>query len=135
MNGNNMAIPAAATVEATNDATAPPSSDPDAAAPAAPRGWPSRRLPPNTRFFIMKSFNARDLKISMQRSLWATQPRNEGRLNEAFQTSQAVVLFCALPAYFCSVLLRYMSVADVFVIATKPRHSKFMMALGSYLIR
>ena len=49
--------------------------------------------------------------------------------------AQAVVLYCALPAYFCSVLLRYMSVADVFVIATKPRHSKFMMALGSYLIR
>ena len=48
--------------------------------------------------------------------------------------AQAVVLFCSLPAYFCSVLLRYMSVADVFVIATKPRHSKFMMALGSYLI-
>ena len=29
----------------------------------------------------------------MQRSLWATQPRNEGKLNEAFATSEAVVLF------------------------------------------
>ena len=40
-------------------------------------GWPSRRLPTRTRFFVIKSFCARDLKLSMQRSVWATQPRNE----------------------------------------------------------
>jgi hypothetical protein len=34
---------------------------------ATGKGWPSRRLPPQTRYFIIKSFCARDLKISMQR--------------------------------------------------------------------
>ena len=51
---------------------------------AEQKGWPSKRLSQNTRFFIMKSFCARDLKISMQQGIWATQQRNESKLNEAF---------------------------------------------------
>ena len=49
------------------------------------KGWPSKKLPQNTRFFIMKSFCARDLKISMQKGIWATQQRNEAKLNQAFE--------------------------------------------------
>ena len=71
---------------------APAVADQEPAA-AQPKGWPSRRLPPRTRYFVMKSFNARDLKVSMQRSLWATQPRNEERLNGALDDAEAVVLF------------------------------------------
>jgi len=57
------------------------------------KGWPSKKLPQNTRFFIMKSFCARDLKISMQKGIWATQQRNEAKLNQAFETADAVILF------------------------------------------
>ena len=63
------------------------------AVPQANKGWPSKKLPANTRFFVIKSFCARDLKISMQRSLWATQQKNESTLNQAFESSEAVVLF------------------------------------------
>jgi len=67
-----------------------PSSAP---APAPVRGWPSRRLPRSTAFFVMKSFSMRDLKISMQKGIWATQSRNESKLNTAFTDHEAVVLF------------------------------------------
>ena len=36
------------------------------AVPDVQKGWPSRRLPANTRYFVIKSFCARDLKISMR---------------------------------------------------------------------
>ena len=81
---------AATPCDAVTGSEAAPS---DATQSDARKGWPSRRLPQRTRFFVIKSFSARDLNISMQRSVWATQPRNEQRLNEAYNDAEAVVLF------------------------------------------
>ena len=36
-----------------------------------------RRLPADTRYFIMKSYSMADLRASMQKGAWATQARNE----------------------------------------------------------
>jgi hypothetical protein len=44
------------------------------AVPDVQKGWPSRRLPANTRFFVIKSFCARDLKISMRAHTPASAP-------------------------------------------------------------
>lgn len=33
----------------------------------------------------MKSFSERDVKLSMQKGIWATQQRNESKLNAAYQ--------------------------------------------------
>ncbi|XP_038625680.1 3'-5' RNA helicase YTHDC2 isoform X2 [Tachyglossus aculeatus] len=44
------------------------------------------------RYFIMKSNNSRNLKISQQKGVWSTTPVNEGKLNEAFFDSSAVFL-------------------------------------------
>ena len=79
-------------VDGDGEATSQPQGG-GASGEAQPKGWPSRRLPADTRYFVMKSFCARDLKISMGRSLWATQPRNEERLNAAYAGAGAVVLF------------------------------------------
>ncbi len=80
------AAPAAGSQPAQPSASAAPAG-------SSERGWPSKKLPARTRFFVMKSFCARDLKISMQKSIWATQQRNEAKLNEAYEGSDAVVLF------------------------------------------
>ena len=40
----------------------------------------------------MKSFSMADLKTSMQNGVWATQGRNEAKLNQAFESSPCVVL-------------------------------------------
>eukprot|EP00966_Prymnesium_polylepis_P061319 1422467-Prymnesium_polylepis.1 len=64
---------------------APGASGPAPAAKDEQKGWPSKRLPQKTRFFIMKSFCERDVKLSMQKGIWATQQRNETKLNQAFE--------------------------------------------------
>ncbi|KAL1521217.1 hypothetical protein AB1Y20_022766 [Prymnesium parvum] len=69
------------------------SSAPREGGPREEKGWPSKRLPPRTRFFIMKSFSERDVKLSMQKGIWATQQRNEAKLNAAYEEADAVVLF------------------------------------------
>ena len=55
----------------------------DAAAPPQ-KGWPSKRLPHDTRYFVMKSFSMRDILISLKKGIWATQYRNEAKLNSAY---------------------------------------------------
>ena len=52
--------------------------------PPQNKGWPSKRLPPDARYFIMKSFSMRDISISLKKGIWATQHRNESKLNQAF---------------------------------------------------
>ena len=62
------------------------STAPDAAEPPQPqpqKGWPSKRLPRDTRYFVMKSFSMRDILISLKKGIWATQSRNEAKLNSA----------------------------------------------------
>ncbi|KAG8905298.1 hypothetical protein FRB99_000271 [Tulasnella sp. 403] len=44
------------------------------------------------RYFILKSISEYDLKLSVQRGLWATQPHNEPVLDQAFRTSKEVYL-------------------------------------------
>ena len=52
--------------------------------PPQPKGWPSRRLPRDVRYFVMKSFSMRDIMISLKKGIWATQYRNEAKLNSAY---------------------------------------------------
>ncbi|KIJ54160.1 hypothetical protein M422DRAFT_241412 [Sphaerobolus stellatus SS14] len=44
------------------------------------------------RFFILKSLSQHDLNLSVERGVWATQPHNEGVLDQAYRTSQDVFL-------------------------------------------
>ena len=36
-------------------------------------------------YFIMRSNNEENVRISMEKSVWATQPQNEAILNDAFE--------------------------------------------------
>eukprot|EP01083_Nonionella_stella_P136957 416867_1 len=49
-----------------------------------------------TRYFIMKSCSADNLRISQEESIWATQLCNERILNEAYDSSDSVILFFSL---------------------------------------
>ncbi|CAK5283817.1 unnamed protein product [Mycena citricolor] len=44
------------------------------------------------RFFVMKSFSQRDLDLSVETGLWATQRHNEFFLDQAFRTAKEVFL-------------------------------------------
>jgi len=46
-----------------------------------------------TRYFILCSKNEQNVKLAIEHSVWATQPRNEEVLNEAFKTCDSVLLF------------------------------------------
>eukprot|EP00908_Phaeocystis_cordata_P017380 Transcript_28702.p1 GENE.Transcript_28702~~Transcript_28702.p1 ORF type:complete len:225 (+),score=63.25 Transcript_28702:564-1238(+) len=61
--------------------------------PQPQKGWPSKRLPHDTRYFVMKSFSMRDVLISLKKGIWATQHRNEQKLNQAYSSCECVVLF------------------------------------------
>ena len=41
----------------------------------------------------MKSFSMRDISISLKKGIWATQFRNESKLNAAYKSSGCIVLF------------------------------------------
>ena len=41
--------------------------------------------PVPARYFVLKSYTMNDLLLSVRDSLWATQPQNESKLNEAFK--------------------------------------------------
>ncbi|KAJ7535320.1 hypothetical protein O6H91_12G027700 [Diphasiastrum complanatum] len=45
-----------------------------------------------SRYFIVKSNNRENLELSVQRGVWATHRNNEAKLNEAFDTSDNVIL-------------------------------------------
>ena len=61
--------------------------------PQPQKGWPSKRLPHDTRYFVMKSFSMRDVLISLKKGIWATQHRNEQKLNQAYSV-RALWLRC-----------------------------------------
>lgn len=44
------------------------------------------------RFFVMKSFSQYDIDVSMERNIWATQPHNERKLNDAFDVFSTYTL-------------------------------------------
>ncbi|KAI0631960.1 YT521-B-like domain-containing protein [Trametes polyzona] len=44
------------------------------------------------RYFILKSLTQFDLDLSVEKGLWATQPHNEGILDQAYRTSKEVYL-------------------------------------------
>mmetsp|Transcript_27789 Transcript_27789/g.45169 ORF Transcript_27789/g.45169 Transcript_27789/m.45169 type:complete len:349 (+) Transcript_27789:128-1174(+) len=58
-----------------------------------------------TRYFIIKSFNHDDVAISIERGIWATQARNESKLNEAFSVCFAW-LSCAIIARASNLSIR-----------------------------
>ena len=78
------------TAIAAEDAAEPPQPQPQ-------KGWPSKRLPPDTRYFVMKSFSMRDILISLKKGIWATQSRNESKLNSA----QSVRARCCCAGRVC----------------------------------
>ncbi|KAG0471420.1 hypothetical protein HPP92_015966 [Vanilla planifolia] len=54
-------------------------------------------LPPGqSRFFIVKSCNRENLEISVQQGVWATQRSNEAKLNEAFESTENVILIFSI---------------------------------------
>jgi hypothetical protein len=65
--------------------------------PAAP---PSPQVGGRTRYFVVKSFSARDVALAFERGVWATQPHNEPKLNEAYASCGSggggVVLFFSI---------------------------------------
>jgi len=46
----------------------------------------------STRYFIIKSLNHRNIQMSIEKGIWATQVMNEPILEEAFHNSERVVL-------------------------------------------
>eukprot|EP01018_Ginkgo_biloba_P033336 Gb_34616 [translate_table: standard] len=46
----------------------------------------------HSRYFIVKSSNLENLELSVQRGMWATHRNNEGKLNEAFDSCDNVIL-------------------------------------------
>ncbi|XP_020686551.1 zinc finger CCCH domain-containing protein 45 [Dendrobium catenatum] len=54
-------------------------------------------LPPGqSRYFIVKSCNRENLEISVQQGVWATQRSNEAKLNEAFESTENVILIFSI---------------------------------------
>lgn len=49
-------------------------------------------MAPDTRYFMIKSWNHENVVTAMRDGLWATQEKNAALLAEAFQTSRHVVL-------------------------------------------
>nr|CAD1832071.1 unnamed protein product [Ananas comosus var. bracteatus] len=49
-----------------------------------------------SRYFIVKSCNRENLEISVQQGIWATQRSNEAKLNEAFESSENVILIFSI---------------------------------------
>ncbi|XP_065629589.1 30-kDa cleavage and polyadenylation specificity factor 30 [Quercus suber] len=45
-----------------------------------------------SRYFIVKSCNRENLELSVQQGVWATQRSNEAKLNEAFDSTENVIL-------------------------------------------
>ncbi|URE35641.1 zinc finger CCCH domain-containing protein [Musa troglodytarum] len=48
------------------------------------------------RYFIVKSCNRENLEISVQQGMWATQRSNEAKLNEAFESTENVILIFSI---------------------------------------
>ncbi|KAL5660907.1 hypothetical protein ACJX0J_028032, partial [Zea mays] len=49
-----------------------------------------------SRYFIVKSCNRENLEISVQQGIWATQRSNEAKLNEAFESTENVILIFSI---------------------------------------
>ncbi|XP_074568467.1 zinc finger CCCH domain-containing protein 45 [Curcuma longa] len=49
-----------------------------------------------SRYFIVKSCNRENLEISVQQGVWATQRSNEAKLNEAFESTENVILIFSI---------------------------------------
>ncbi|XP_078166580.1 cleavage and polyadenylation specificity factor 30 isoform X2 [Carex rostrata] len=49
-----------------------------------------------SRYFIVKSCNRENLEISVQQGVWATQRSNEAKLNEAFESTDNVILIFSI---------------------------------------
>jgi hypothetical protein len=45
------------------------------------------------RYFIVKSLSMENLEISVRKGVWATQPHNEPKFNEAFSHAEVILIF------------------------------------------
>lgn len=61
--------------------------------PDGPRPPPSKiHSNPRTRYFVIKSNNHKNLVLSVENNVWATQRHNEDKLNEALRSAPHVIL-------------------------------------------
>lgn len=56
---------------------------------------------PRTRYFVIKSSNHRNLVLSVENNVWATQRHNEERFNEALQSAPHVILVFSVNCSGC----------------------------------
>jgi hypothetical protein len=49
-------------------------------------------MPPPPKYFVLRSSNLENLALSVKLGVWATPPKNEARLNEAFGSAAPVLL-------------------------------------------
>ncbi|KAL5731670.1 30-kDa cleavage and polyadenylation specificity factor 30 [Ranunculus cassubicifolius] len=65
--------------------------------PNGPVSTMSSPLPQGlTRYFVVKSCNPENLELSVQQGVWATQKTNEAKLNEAFESTENVILIFSI---------------------------------------
>mmetsp|Transcript_93770 Transcript_93770/g.270948 ORF Transcript_93770/g.270948 Transcript_93770/m.270948 type:complete len:632 (-) Transcript_93770:44-1939(-) len=56
---------------------------------------------PRTRYFVIKSSNHKNLVLSVENNVWATQRHNEEKLNEALQNAPHVILLFSVNMSGC----------------------------------
>mmetsp|Transcript_62995 Transcript_62995/g.137616 ORF Transcript_62995/g.137616 Transcript_62995/m.137616 type:complete len:355 (-) Transcript_62995:177-1241(-) len=83
----------------------PPTGPPGTSATASAAPSPSEDRPSvhtdKTRYFVITSSNKENVVKSVKYNLWATQRKNEQRLDEAFRTAPAVVLIFSVNRSDC----------------------------------
>lgn len=99
-------VPAAAPLVPAASETpvdAPPDVPPVQRAPSLVPGAPPSRIhgDPHTRYFVIKSNNHKNLVLSIENNVWATQRHNEDKLNEALRTSPHVILVFSVNCSGC----------------------------------
>eukprot|EP00931_Biecheleriopsis_adriatica_P087311 TRINITY_DN61803_c0_g1_i1.p1 TRINITY_DN61803_c0_g1~~TRINITY_DN61803_c0_g1_i1.p1 ORF type:complete len:537 (+),score=81.81 TRINITY_DN61803_c0_g1_i1:65-1675(+) len=78
-----------------NSQPIPPEASPPAVAPAAFSDSPPRskiHSNPRTRYFVIKSNSHKNLVLSIENNVWATQRHNEDKFNDAFKHGSHVIL-------------------------------------------
>ncbi|KAL1316578.1 hypothetical protein AAHE18_15G076300 [Arachis hypogaea] len=55
----------------------------------------------NTKYFIIKSLNHQNIRLSVEKGIWATQVMNEPILEEAFHNSDSVILIFSVNMSGC----------------------------------
>ena len=63
--------------------------------------WQVSKGANSSKYFIMKSINHENISKSVAEGIWATQPHNEAKLNEAFRSVAHVYLIFSVNMSGC----------------------------------